>query len=182
MKNILSDIVMGGLFLLTLIAAHTAFSANALPIEHQKWIKKETPVTSTAADFPAQQNIRSNLKVSPVLKKDSAPSAENTVSSSNLISIKSYKQWKSDQVQAAIRRVVAAKIMAQKAPVPTAHQQLAIEELGLNAAKSLTLKDYIAMYLGTQPNRQMALVEGAKLLSPDEVQTVLEELAAPTRR
>ena len=182
MKNIFSDIVMGGLFLLTLIAAHTAFSANSLPLDHQKIMKNESAASSTLPTVPSDQNVRNNLKPSADLKKDSTATIENSASSSNLISIKSYKQWKSDQVQAAIRRVVAAKIMAQKAPVPTAHQQLAIEELGLNAAKSLTLKDYIAMYLGTQPNRQMALVEGAKLLSPDEVQMVLEELVAPARR
>ncbi len=187
MKNIFSDIAMGGLFLLTLIAAHTAFSASTIPslsqhpqqVErsssgHLKKISSLSPTKDQRTSISHAQKSKENI--------DHAPAPSSTENTSKSTPIRSYKQWKSDQIQAAIQRVVAAKIVVQKAPIPRAYQQLAIEELGLNTAKSLTLKDYIAMYLGTQPDRQFALIQGAKLLSQDEVQTVLEELAAPTRR
>jgi hypothetical protein len=175
MKNIFSDIAMGGLFLLILMAAHSAFSASSLASADQKIdIHKFQASILKKNRTPEPKSPKKIFPEKPLHIESATTSASSR--------IKSYKQWKSDQIQAAIHRVVVAKIIVQKAAVPKAHQQLAIEELGLNAAKSLTLKDYIAMYLGTQPNRQMALVEGAKLLSPDEVQMVLQELASPTLR
>lgn len=177
MKKILSDITMGGLFLLMLISAQSAFSASSMAAADQKIISHKLH-TSALTSSKLQKSTPSSL---PKKFPENASLFE-AVAMPATSGIKSYKQWKSDQIQAAIHRVVAAKIIIQKAPVPRAHQQLAVEQLGLNAAKSLTLKDYIAMYLGTQANRQLAMAEGAKLLSPDEVQTVLEELATPARR
>jgi len=98
-----------------------------------------------------------------------------------LSTVKSFRDWKAEKVQAATQQVDRSRLAVKNlkaqgrggASLENAQQELSQDEWNLEVAGDLSVTDYLALYLA-QNSGGTKLTEAAGKLSADEIAQVLE--------
>lgn len=109
--------------------------------------------------------------------------------------VKSYKEWKNEKVQLAIKKVTITKAQIEYRKLnrqflqknePTTSKdpeadrleaQLKNDLYSLEVAQELSVTDYFAIYLTKQENKSEAYKEAATKMTPDEVSHLIKAYA-----
>jgi hypothetical protein len=119
------------------------------------------------------------VKVAVHKPASAAPLAKPVKNTSGL---KSFREWKSEKIQASLAQVdqttrklqdLKTRPQVSKAAVENTEQQLAQEEWNLEIAQDLSVTDYLVLYLAQQ-GVSGKFNEAASKLTPDETAQVLE--------
>ncbi|GEM_PF-3386411 len=142
--------------------------------------------------FGSAQAPSANPMIQPVIKA-ALPLAPTLVNSNN--NVKSYKEWKNEKVQIAIKKVTITKAQIEyrklnkqflqkdeptNAKDPEADRleaQLKNDLYSLEVAQELSVTDYFAIYLTKQDNKTDAYKEAAEKMTPDEVGQLIKAYA-----
>lgn len=109
--------------------------------------------------------------------------------------VKSYKEWKNEKVQIAIKKVTITKAQIEYRKLnkqflqknePAITKDVEAERLeallkndlySLEVAQELSVTDYFAIYLTKQDNKPEAYKEAAEKMTPDEVSQLIKAYA-----
>jgi predicted Zn-dependent peptidase len=111
------------------------------------------------------------------------------------VNVKSYKEWKNEKVQIAIKKVTITKAQIEYRKLnkqfiqtnePVAAKDVELDKLeaslkndlySLEVARELSVTDYFAIYLTKQDNKTEAYKEAADKMTPDEVNQLIRAYA-----
>ncbi|MBL7544986.1 MAG: hypothetical protein JNL11_14310 [Bdellovibrionaceae bacterium] len=140
---------------------------------------------------PSQTILPASVRASTLSVAATAPQAAGA----NQYTVRSYKEWKNEKVQMAIKRVTITraqieyrrlnKQFLQKAEHSGA-KDIELERLeatlkndlySLEVAQELSVTDYFAIYLTKQENKTEAYKEAAEKMTADEVSQLIKAYA-----
>jgi hypothetical protein len=94
------------------------------------------------------------------------------------VTIKTFKEWKSEKVQSALQQVVEQKskfsaLQRQGTTSKDVLSRLSQAEFNLEIARDLTVSDYFDIYMKSQDNYEKSVTDLSARLSPNEVAEML---------
>lgn len=129
----------------------------------------------------------------------STSTGEITPSSYNqsppLVSVKSFKEWKNEKVQSAIKKVTISRAQIEykklnnqifkkteasagkEADMERLEEQLKNDMFSLQVAQQLTVQDYFAIYLNKLENRNDSFKAAAQKMSNEDVEALMRVFA-----
>lgn len=164
------------IFTVVLVAASSVFALN-LPGKSLGFGTVQAPQPTPVS----QSVVKASLPIVPV--------------GTNIVNVKSYKEWKNEKVQIAIKKVTITKaqieyrklnkqFLQKDEPVnvkdPETDRlevQLKNDLYSLEVAQELSVTDYFAIYLTKQDNKPDAYKEAAEKMTPDEVGQLIKAYA-----
>lgn len=167
---------MNKIFTLVLVATSSVFALN---------------IPGKAIGFGATQSPSSVSVVQPLIKVSLAVAPSTAAPNP----VKSYKEWKNEKVQIAIKKVTITKAQIEyrklnkqflqrdepiKLKDPESERldtQLKNDLYSLEVAQELNVTDYFAIYLTKQDNKTDAYKEAAEKMTPDEVGQLIKAYA-----
>jgi hypothetical protein len=157
-------------------------------------IKLFTVVLVAAAGVFAQ-----NLPAKPVSLASALPNPVAIVKAAvgipAPVNVKSYKEWKNEKVQIAIKKVTITRAQIDYRKLnkqfiqtnePVSAKDVELDKLeaslkndlySLEVARELSVTDYFAIYLTKQDNKTEAYKEAADKMTPDEVNQLIRAYA-----
>lgn len=113
----------------------------------------------------------------------------------NISTVKSFKEWKNEKVQSAIKKVTITRAqieykklnkqifkkteagLGKDIDIEKLETQLKTDMFSLEAAQLLGVQDYFAIYLTKLENKNEAFKEAAQKMNPDEVAELINAFA-----
>lgn len=175
------------LFLTLFILGLNVLSASASTL-------KESKTYSYPAVGIKKASANTVVPVSPTVTAMNVVTPAKVVAKS-IVTVKSYKEWKNEKVQSAIKKVTITKAqieykrlnrqifqkteagLSKDIDMEKLETQLKSDLFSLDAAQMLSVQDYFAIYLTKLDNKNEAFKEAAQKMNSDEVAELINAFA-----
>lgn len=174
------------LFLTLFIFGLNVLPASASALKESKTISYQASVVKKVTAQP--------VAVPPTVTALNVVTPAKVVAKS-LTTVKSYKEWKNEKVQSAIKKVTITKAqieykklnkqifqkteagLGKDIDMEKLENQLKSDLFSLDAAQMLSVQDYFAIYLTKLENKNEAFKEAAQKMNSDEVAELINAFA-----